>query len=67
MDPKKQNDELILTVKPGTKVKVVESKTSKDLKDRDISITAPHSLRIAVKRVQSKGANVSHSSITMCG
>jgi hypothetical protein len=67
MDPKKQSEELILTVKPGTKVKVVESKTAKELKDRDISITAPGSLRIAVKRVQAKGMGVSHSSITMCG
>lgn len=67
METKKQTDELVLTVKPGTKVKVVESKEVGDLKDRDISITAPHALKIAVTRVHPKDLNVSHSSITMCG
>lgn len=67
MDSKKQAEELVLTVKPGTKVKVVEAKGEGELKDRDVNLTAPHALKISVSRVHPRDINVSPSSITMCG
>lgn len=63
----KNSDELVLTVKPGTKVKVVETKSDAELKGRDIHIAAPQALKIAINRVHNKDMNVPVSSITMCG
>jgi hypothetical protein len=63
----KNSEELVLTVKPGTKVKVVEAKNDVDLKGRDLHISAPLVLKIAINRVHDKDIHAPISAITMCG
>lgn len=59
--------DIIIKKRPGTNVKIVEaSADDKDLKDRDIAVTCPQSLKISVNRAQ-KDFNGSPSTITMCG
>ncbi|WP_034039835.1 hypothetical protein [Wocania ichthyoenteri] len=60
-------EELVVKVKPGTKVRIVESVKDEDLKQRDFHVTVPQSLKISVSRVQGKGFEGSPSTITMCG
>lgn len=62
---KSNQEELLVRVKPGTRVRVVES--TEDLKDRDFHLTVPQSLKIAVSRVRGKEFEGSPSTITMCG
>ena len=59
-------NELIINVKPGTKVRVVE--TSARDSDRDLEVSIPAELKVAVKRVPNDG-KIAHlaSTITMCG
>lgn len=60
--------ELIVKVKPGTKVRVVEAtENDEDLKTRDLHVVAHQALKISVKRLQSKDFKGSPSTITMCG
>jgi len=59
-------NELVITVKPGTKVRVVESQPQ--VGERDVTMSIPAELKVAVKRVQGDAA-LDHlaSTITMCG
>jgi hypothetical protein len=60
--------ELIVKVKPGTKVRVVEAAANDaDLETRDLHLVADQGLRISVKRLQAKDFKGSPSTITMCG
>jgi hypothetical protein len=60
--------ELVVKVKPGTKVRVIEATDSDpDLKSRDLHVVAHQALRISVKRLQGKDFKGSPSTITMCG
>lgn len=63
----KNSEELVLTVKPGTKVKIVESKNDSELKGRDLHISVPQALKIAINKAHGKDMNAPISSITMCG
>jgi len=62
------DQELVLKVKSGTKVRVVEAAANdEDLMTRDLHISAPQHLKISVKRVQEGNFKGSPSTITMCG
>ena len=61
-------NELVVKVRPGTKVRVVEgAPNDEDLKTRDLHIVAPQDLKISVKRLQGADFKGSPSTITMCG
>lgn len=61
-------NELVVKVKPGTKVRVVEA-TSDDegLGDRDLQVVIPEKLKISVSRFHGNDFKGSPSTITMCG
>jgi hypothetical protein len=58
--------ELVITVKKGTNVRVVEATTNDN--DRDVSLQAPANFKVSVKRAASdKLEGLGASTISMCG
>ena len=63
----KTSEEIVLKVKPGTKVKIVESKKDDpEMKDRDVMVNGPQSMKLSITKA-SNVAGAAHSTITMCG